>query len=68
MFPSGHNEIGIRDLLLPATDGGVVVQLLVVLLIWAAAVFAMRHQAEWRMVAIGGGLIAVALIGVRALH
>ena len=57
-----------RDLLLPATDAGVVAQLVGVVILWLAAVIALRNQAEWRLVAIGAGLIALALIGVRALH
>lgn len=57
-----------RDFLLPATDGGVIAQLVMVLLLWAVAVITLRHQAEWRLVAIGFGLVVVALIGLRALH
>ena len=57
-----------RDLLLPATDAGVVAQLVGVVILWLAAVIALRNQAEWRLVVIGAGPIALALIGVRALH
>lgn len=57
-----------RDLLLPATDAGVIAQLVIVVVLWVAAVSALRNQAEWRLVAIGAGLITLALIGIRALH
>ncbi len=57
-----------RDFLLPATDAGVLVQLGGVVILWLAAVIALRNQAEWRLVAIGAGLVALGLIGVRALH
>ncbi|CAN5529320.1 hypothetical protein BH23ACT3_BH23ACT3_06830 [soil metagenome] len=57
-----------RELLLPRTDAGVIVQLvLVVLATVVAAVLVRRERALVTLVA-GLGVMSVALMGVRALH
>lgn len=58
----------VYDLMLPATDGGVVLQLTVVLVLAVGAVWMTRARRDWRLVSIGAGLLAVGLIGLRALH
>jgi hypothetical protein len=57
-----------RDLLLPATDGGVIAQLLAVVALWAISLWALRNRPDHRLLAIGVGLVLLALVGVRALH
>ena len=56
------------DVLLPATDGGVIAQLVFVLVVWAIALWLLRNRPDSRLLATGVGLVLVALIGVRALH
>lgn len=56
------------DLLLPRTDAGVLVQLVVVALAIAVAVFALRRRPEWRLLAIGLGVFAFGAMALRALH
>ena len=57
-----------RDLLLPATDAGVMAQLAAVAALWAISLWALRNRPDDRLLAIGVGLVLLALIGVRALH
>lgn len=56
------------DLLLPATDGGVLAQMIVVVVAGVVAVVATRRHTEWRLVAMGGTIVALGLLGLRALH
>ncbi len=56
------------DLLLPRTDPGVLVQVAVVALATAIAVFALRRRPEWRLLAIGLCLFALGAMALRALH
>lgn len=56
------------DLVLPATDAGVAVQVAVVLLLGSGAVFVSRKRREWRLVAIGATLMVLGFFGLRALH
>lgn len=56
------------DVLLPATDGGVIAQLVFVLVTWAIALWLLRNRPDSRLVVVGVGLVLVALIGVRTLH
>lgn len=56
------------DPLLPATDAGVFVQLIVVLVLGVVAIVATRGRREWRLVALGGTVVALGLMGLRALH
>lgn len=58
-----------RDLLQPTTDAGNIAQLLLVVVLWAAAVtWTWRRGSEARLVAIGAGILAVGLLGLRAMH
>jgi hypothetical protein len=56
------------DLIMPKTDAGVAVQLVVVLLLGSAAVFLTWRRTEWRLVAIGATLMVLGFFGLRALH
>jgi hypothetical protein len=56
------------DLLLPRTDAGVAAQLILVLVLGGVALFAARRHREWRLVVIGSMMLALGLVGVRALH
>lgn len=56
------------DLILPATDAGVAVQLVVFVVLGGLALFATRHHREWRLVAVGSLLLVLGLFGLRALH
>lgn len=56
------------DLLLPRTDGGVLVQALVVVPFLVGGLVAVRRQAELRVFVLGVLLVAVGFMGLRALH
>lgn len=58
----------IFDLLLPRTDPGVLLQLVVVLIILGISLWRVWSNSELRLVVLGLGLIVVGLFGVRALH
>ena len=60
--------VRMRDLLLPATDAGVIGQLAAVVAVWVIALWALRNRPDARLFAVGAGLVLLALIGVRALH
>lgn len=61
-------RIHMLDLLLPSTDGGVIAQLVVVVALWLGGLWALRNRPDARLLLAGGGLVVLALIGVRALH
>ena len=56
------------DLLLPRTDTGVAVQAALVVLAGAAFVWSTRRNEAWRIFAIGSFVLALGLLGVRAVH
>jgi uncharacterized integral membrane protein len=56
------------DVLLPATDAGVLAQVIAVFVIGAAVTAVTWRRREWRLLAIGGTFLALALMGLRALH
>jgi hypothetical protein len=56
------------DRLLPQTDAEVFAQLALVLVVFGVALRRFWGRPDLRLVVIGGGLMALALIGVRALH
>lgn len=56
------------DLLLPATDAGVLAQVIVVLVVGVVTISLTRRNREWRLIAVGGTLLALGLLGLRALH
>ncbi len=58
-----------RDLIQPTTDAGNVVQLLLVLALWAGMLlWTWRRSAGARLITIGAGILAVGLLGLRAMH
>lgn len=56
------------DLILPETDGGVLAQLVAVLVLGVFALGLTRKHRDWRLIAVGATVLTVALIGLRALH
>ena len=56
------------DLLLPRTDGGVLVQALIVLPLLIGALVVVRRQTELRIFVLGVLLVTVGLMGLRTLH
>jgi hypothetical protein len=56
------------ELLLPRTDAGVAVQAVVVAVVGLAVIWITRRDETWRVFAVGAFMLAVALLGVRALH
>ena len=63
----GHVD-WLLDLILPSTDGGVLVQLVAVLLVFGLLLWRFRRDPEIRLVLIGSGLVILGLFGFRALH
>jgi len=57
-----------HDLLLPATDGGVAAQAVVIAVAGLVGLVLTRRRPELRLVVIGLWLVAYGGIGVRALH
>ena len=57
-----------RDLLLPGTDAGVLVQVVLVAAITAAVLWRVRADPDARWLVAGVGLVVLGLLGVRALH
>jgi len=56
------------DLLLPRTDAGVLVQLVVVAIAWIAGYRRVRNDPDARLLMVGVGVVLLAFFGVRALH
>lgn len=56
------------ELLLPRTDAGVAVQVLVVGLASAVALWRVRSRPDARLIVVGLVMIVVGLIGLRAAH
>ncbi len=56
------------DRLLPQTDLEVFVQLALGVMVFGVALRRYWDRPDLRLVVIGGGLMALALMGVRALH
>ncbi|MEX0699456.1 MAG: hypothetical protein WD354_06945 [Acidimicrobiia bacterium] len=56
------------DLLLPSTDGGVLAQVVAVLIVGTTGAVASRRKKELRLIIIGSTAFALALMGFRALH
>lgn len=57
-----------EELLFPRTDGGVAAQLAVVLTVAAAATYLVRRDRELVLFVVGLTVLAIGLIGLRALH
>jgi hypothetical protein len=58
----------VRDVLLPATDRMVALQLTAVLAVAAIAMWVTRRERALVELVVGVALVAVGLMGVRALH
>ncbi len=56
------------DILLPRTDGGVAVQLAILIGGYAVGVFLLRRHRDWLLLLTGVAVLLLALFGVRALH
>lgn len=59
---------GIRELLLPRTDGGVAVQAVALIVLFAVALVGVRDRPDARLVVIGLGVVTLGLVGLRAAH
>lgn len=55
-------------LLLPSTDTGVVLQLVLAVALTGWLLWVARHRPEWRLVVIGSALVLLGLFGLRAAH
>lgn len=56
------------ELVLPRTDAGVAVQVVVAVVVLLAGLWATRRRPDARLVVVGAGLVLVGLIGLRAAH
>lgn len=56
------------DLLLPRTDAGVAVQLILFAAVAATTMTLLRRNRDWLILAAGVSVLGLALFGVRALH
>ena len=56
------------DLLLPETDGGVALQLLVFISLALMGIVFTRRRREWLVLSVGVTLLGLGLFGVRAEH
>lgn len=56
------------DLLLPKTDLGVLVQIGLLVVLFAVALWRLWSRSELRLLVIGLGLLAFGFVGLRALH
>ena len=56
------------DLLLPSTDGGVAIQLAMWAAISAVALLTARRNKDLRLLVIGLSVLALGLMGIRAIH
>jgi hypothetical protein len=58
----------LRDVLLPATDAGVLLQLSIVMAAGPGALWAVRRDADLRLFVAGMWIMVIAAMGLRALH
>ncbi len=56
------------QLLLPRTDGGVLVQVIIFTVIVGGALAAVRRDPELRLLVIGVGVLGLAFLAARSLH
>ena len=56
------------DLLLPATDAGVLVQVVVLVVVTTGALYLTRHHRDLRILVIGIALLIAGVMAVRAIH
>jgi len=60
--------LAVGEILLPRTDAGAFVQVLVVIALTAVAAVAVRRERSLVTLVIGVGMVVLGLIGMRALH
>jgi hypothetical protein len=58
----------VRELLLPRTDGGVLAQALLVVVLTIVVSVTVRREHALVLLVVGIGVILLALMGVRGLH
>lgn len=58
----------IRDLLLPAIDGGVYAQAVGLVVVTAIALVLVRRHRDWVLFVTGVGIFTASLMGLRTLH
>jgi hypothetical protein len=58
----------VLDLLLPTTDGGVGVQLIIWAVVSAIGLFATRSKKDLRLLVIGLSILTLGVMGIRAIH
>jgi hypothetical protein len=63
---AAHGLLG--RVLQPATDVGVTTQVVLLLILVGGLVWRLRDRPEWRLVALGTGLLGLGWMGVRAAH
>ena len=56
------------DLLLPATDAGVLTQLVLVVIVASVALVITRRNRDVRLAVVGLTVLTVSLMGLRAVH
>lgn len=56
------------ELLQPRTDAGVLAQVLVVVLVWAVALWRVRRSRDARLLTAGLGVFVLGLMALRAAH
>ena len=56
------------ELLLPTTDRLVLIEVVVVLLVWAIGSWSLRAQREWQLVLTGVALVVLGGFALRAVH
>ncbi len=57
-----------NDILLPRTDAGVVIQVIIATVAFAGLTWLLRKRPEWRLLSIGLWICAYAAMGLRSLH
>ena len=57
-----------RQILLPSTDAGVLVQVVVVTAVWVCLLVIVRRSAEVRLLVGGLGMITLGWFALRTLH
>jgi hypothetical protein len=63
-----EDDVNLIDLLLPRTDGGVAVQVVIVVVAAISGLYVTRRRPDARLLVIGVALLAVAFMALRAVH
>ena len=56
------------DVLLPSTDGGVAIQLMLLAVLTAAGVYLTREHRHYRILIVGVAVLTLGVMAVRAVH